>query len=156
MQRLTRHKDDESQARGSLGSTGSSQCNKTFWVSFWKCLQWRPSCQWWCEVDCSRCVEHCRWSCVERNRFSSAEFQSRLRLADLSCRDEQSDATMLIALIVHVHRVSKQALLPQRDRATRYISRNPSPLLHSLRNTLYNVSTINLSNRVKQSQLTDV
>ena len=62
----------------------------------------------------------------------------------------------LIALIVHVDRVSKQALLPQRDRATRYISRNPCQLLHSCRNTWYNVSTINLSNRVKRSQLTDV
>jgi len=70
------HKDDEPQARGSRGAMGSSQCNKTFWASFWKCLQWRPSCQWWCEVDCSRCVEHCRRSCVERDRFSSVEFQA--------------------------------------------------------------------------------
>jgi len=47
------HREDESQAWGSHGSTGSSWCNKTFWVSFWKCLQWRPRRRWWRAVDCS-------------------------------------------------------------------------------------------------------
>ena len=48
-----------------------------FWVSFRKCLQWRSRCQWWREVGCSRCVEHCGCNnCNERNRFSSVEFQA--------------------------------------------------------------------------------